>query len=391
MALFFNRPKGLHMAVSINTRLNRLVSNPYPLFFFFGAIFSMLGALVWLGFFTGLSQVYPNVSHPQLMIGGFILMFVSGFLLTAVPRFTETKSASVAEITAVFAPILISQFFINHLPFNLFQYLAVLNLSIFAVKRVVHRKNNPPPPFVFIGTALTCLHLGLLIKIVNLLDAGFTEFSFLAQRLYTEAATLFLIFGVGSKVIPMIKGFESKKPKNSMYVLFVLGSLILVATYLIEYKNQILIAVIIRNSIFTAMALLFWKTHLVAPRSSKLNTCLRIAEFMILAGLWAPLFFPEYYIHFKHLMFIGGFGLITFLISTRVIFAHGTAGIEHEKSSPYYWPLLVVCLFALAFRVSLAFVGEQIKGNILILSAGFWVFLCLVWLYGFFSKSIMTK
>jgi uncharacterized protein involved in response to NO len=379
------------MVASIKKQLSQSMSDPYPLFFFFGAIFSMLGALVWLGFFSGLSHVYPNVSHPQLMIGGFILMFVSGFLLTAVPRFTETKSASVAEITSVFAPILISQLFINHLYFNLVQYIAVFNLSVFAVKRVVSRKNNPPPPFVFIGSALVCLHLGLLIKIANSSGAGFAEFSFLAQKLYTEAATLFLIFGVGSKVIPMIKGFEGKKPKNSWYILFALASLVLLVTYLVEYNSQIFIVTIIRNSIFTAMALLFWKTHLFPPRKSKLNTCLRIAELMILAGLWAPLFLPEYYVHFKHLMFIGGFGLITFLISTRVIFAHGAAGIEHEKSSPYYWPILIVCLFAIAFRVSIAFVSEQHRGNILILSASLWMLLCLVWLYGFFGKALKTK
>jgi hypothetical protein len=71
----------------------------------------------------------------------------------------------------------------------------------------------------------------------------------------------------------------------------------------------------------------------------------------MMAGLWAVALVPAYSVGGLHLVFIGGFGLITLGIGTRVVVAHGRHPIADERRvlTP-----LVVMLIGVALITRLA-------------------------------------
>ena len=72
-------------------------SEPYKGLFILGALCSIVGVGQWILFYLGVIAEYPIKAHSQIMILGFVFSYVSGFLMTAVPRMTGTQSASLVE------------------------------------------------------------------------------------------------------------------------------------------------------------------------------------------------------------------------------------------------------------------------------------------------------
>lgn len=99
---------------------------------------------------------------------------------------------------------------------------------------------------------------------------------------------------------------------------------------------------------------------------------------MVLLGQWLAGLFPDYEIVALHLTFVGGFSLITLIVSTRVIAAHcGPESIWSAKA----WALKVLALFvfaALISGVSSDFLDWYYFG-MLHIAAGFWMVAALVW------------
>src|SRR5690242_15867844 len=76
--------------------------DPYRTLFPIGVAFAVIGALLWpLALWVGIP--YPGVLHPVLMIEGFELAFVAGFLLTILPRVTRTDVTDRREVPWVLA------------------------------------------------------------------------------------------------------------------------------------------------------------------------------------------------------------------------------------------------------------------------------------------------
>jgi uncharacterized protein involved in response to NO len=270
--------------------------------------------------------------------------------------------------------------------FDMFQFIGIFILTLVSGKRFLQRRSAVPPSFVFIGSALLTLNLSLILKLFYLLNGTLSQFQNSANKLYFEASVLFLIYGVGCRVIPMIKGFNSRAVKPSQYRINFLLSLVILTTYFLEYQENIFWVSSLRNLIYTGLSLFYFKTFLPSERKSRLNQGLCIAELMLLLGLWLPLFIPQYFVHLRHLIYIGGFGLITLLVSTRVIFAHGSAGIENEKTSPYYFPILAMAILAIILRLLYGIKPDFYPHVTLAIAACLWILICLTWLYGFFSK-----
>jgi uncharacterized protein involved in response to NO len=129
-------------------------------------------ALGWIG--------YPNpLWHIDLMLQGFLFAFVLGFLLTALPRFSQTWPITKVELgffLAIFVIGNLSTLF-GGLAWGRMGFWANLTLLfVFAVRRFIRRKANPPPEFIFVGVGtfggLGCrmgesgrffaIHIGLL-------------------------------------------------------------------------------------------------------------------------------------------------------------------------------------------------------------------------------------
>jgi uncharacterized protein involved in response to NO len=67
----------------------------FRLFFFLGALYSIISLLIWGGFYAGLVtpplfMVDPVSWHAHEMIYGYAMAIVAGFLLTAVSNWTDS-------------------------------------------------------------------------------------------------------------------------------------------------------------------------------------------------------------------------------------------------------------------------------------------------------------
>ena len=70
---------------------------PYRIFFPVGIFSLIMGVLIWLRQLWN-AGTFPIVAHRFLMLNGFSAFFVAGFLMTAVPRFSQTSTATYTEI-----------------------------------------------------------------------------------------------------------------------------------------------------------------------------------------------------------------------------------------------------------------------------------------------------
>ena len=68
----------------------------YRYFFPAGWLLGIWGVVLWILFPWNLVS-YPGIRHPEIMMGGFFLCFVCGFLMTAAPPFTSTHGPTVKE------------------------------------------------------------------------------------------------------------------------------------------------------------------------------------------------------------------------------------------------------------------------------------------------------
>ncbi|MEZ4814310.1 MAG: NnrS family protein [Bdellovibrionota bacterium] len=66
------------------------LQNPYKPFFFVGTISSMVGVLLWITYATIDGHPYPGRLHAHLMMGVFLMSFALGFLMTALPKLTQS-------------------------------------------------------------------------------------------------------------------------------------------------------------------------------------------------------------------------------------------------------------------------------------------------------------
>ena len=104
-------------------------------------------------------------------------------------------------------------------------------------------------------------------------------------------------------------------------------------------------------------------------------------------GLGLVVLFPVYRVALLHVMFVGGFGLMTFAVGCHVILAHGgfpnlVAGRPWQVAA-----FGLLTLLALLTRVSADFVESYFMH--LGIAAGFWLVALVVWI-GFLVPKAAT-
>src|SRR6188474_752538 len=79
-----------------------LAAEPYRVFFFSGAVWSIIGVSLWPLFYSQHLGFYPGVVHARLMIEAFGGAFVVGFLGTAGPRMATAPKLTPLELGWLF-------------------------------------------------------------------------------------------------------------------------------------------------------------------------------------------------------------------------------------------------------------------------------------------------
>jgi uncharacterized protein involved in response to NO len=358
---------------------------PYRVLFFWGALIAIVGVTPWFFYAAGLIEFYPNQLHSKIMVLGFLLTFVSGFLMTAVPKMTNTFSASMSE-KSIF--LIISIFFILTSAdvtsvvswvFACFQFVFLL---IFFLRRYRKIKGPLPRGFIFIPIGLFLGGLGTAIN----LFAIFLPSSILAlgKLFLYQGFILNLIVGLGSRLIPVLTRKSSALMPTQVSILtnkiFLIEVLFLNVSFIFEVYVDKGFGLILRFLIL--LFVLFKNFGLHKPSLEKTF----LGYGIVLSALTLPLpyiltfFYPAFEIHFMHISYILGFAMLTLLVAMRVTLAHGGVSLEFEKVSKSILVISALFVFVAVLRVLPIMIYPEVFLNFSIAAAVVWCLAVIIWI-----------
>lgn len=314
---------------------NLCLAEPFRIFFPLAILFGMSGVSLWPLYFLGLHKFYPGPMHSRLMIESFLAGFVFGFLGTALPRLLSARPLRLGELwTLLGLYVLTAGLHIGERPMAGDAAFIALMLVFGAcmISRIRRRADLPPPGFVLVafgylsGLAGPALWLGGM--------RGWVPGSALlfGGLLLNQAFVLFLLLGIGTFLLPRflrIRDVRTMAEERTASVAWSLRAalgvtgLVLLASYWIEASNPAAPSAAWLRSV---AAIVYLATMVPFHRQSPpLRTPALAAQLALLAlvvGLIFPLFWPTQRLAGLHVIFLGGFSLITFTVATRVVLGH---------------------------------------------------------------------
>jgi len=375
---------------------NQFCSEPYRVLFPMAIGFGIFGVGLWFAYGLGFAPQLSKFFHSSIQAQAYMGCFIFGFLLTALPRFSSSQKTQPLELifclTAFITMVtfLLNQFWIGS---SLCFLALLLFFANFAARRFFKKgQEKPMPPIEFIWIPIALVHgaLGAIFVILDQLDLAPNILLSAALPLIDQGFLFCIVLGVGGFLAPRIMGlFEpafnkidlqqvkvTRKKKATLYVF--LGA-ILLSSFFIEAAGNIWVSYLIRALVIT-LVLIGTKAWPKPPKVKEQYVFMVWVSFwMIFIGVWSLVLFPPLSTLLLHLVFIGGFSLMTFAVGTMVVLSH--AG-EVERLRKPLWILRIVNIgiaLSLGFRFLADFHSEYFF-RYLALSASAWLIAAISWL-----------
>lgn len=316
-------------------------AEPFRLFFPLATLLGISGVSLWPLFFTGLHKFYPGIMHSRLMIQGFLAGYVLGFLGTAIPRLLSAPPLRAGGLwTLVALHLTTAGLHIGHQTL-LGDAAFVVLLLVFGtmlVRRVRGRSELPPAGIVLAALGYLAGLAGTVLWALGMQGWVSGTAMWLGGLLLNQAFVLLLILGVGSFLIPRFLEIPGvvpmaderiASPRWRRRALFALAvGVVFLASYVIEACFTAgWIPAALRGCLAVVYLLVMVRIHHTAQPGKTVPFATNLALMALLAGVVFPLFFPSQRVAGLHVIFIGGFSLLTFTVATRVVLGH--SGNEH--------------------------------------------------------------
>lgn len=358
---------------------------PYKVLFPLGILCAFIGIFFWLLFQIHMINFYPRESHGNLMYFGFIWAFIAGFLMTAVPKMTSTFAATLLEISIALSLSFLQIALAIRNEGQASSYLTVLQFTFllyFLARRFLKSKKIPFSGFIFIPIAISIALAGVGIFIANNDRSLLLLFS-------GEAFILNLILGLGGRLIPVISRLPNSLMPNQnsnvpeTYLNTIIFALLFNMTYIVQVFGQTNIAILARTIILIYAIFKFFKISQKPVKWTAVGIGLKISAVLLPLGtlLSTPLFNNP--LAGAHVLYIGGFVLMTLLISTRVVLAHGGESLNYEISSKRVITFSL-CLVAASFLRLLS--GSNVTSAFMQLSIMFFLVSIAAWTLKILSR-----
>ena len=382
------KPKGFYALAA---------GEPFRIFFPTGLILGSIGVLLWPLFVCHAINFYPRDAHLRLMIEGLMGSFIIGFLGTAGPRlldappFTGIETYSLLALQLVCAGLHLNQQ--RNVGDILFAATLLLFLS-FVARRARTRQDLPPPNFILVifGFVNAIVGVALVFASRRVMNGAFLDQ--FGSVLLNQGFVLFPILGVGAFFFPKLLG--GAKPEsadlNIAIALWKKRALIAAVTaaaiwtsFTLESLGWIRSGAIVRGS--AALLYFTFQGHLFEKPSGPpfLAHCFRFGALLLVLALFFPAFLPDYRVANLHLAFIGGFTVILFTVSTRVIIGHSGQTYLFQKRLPFLISALVLLIIAMLARVGADFVPPA-RNSHLVYAALIWLIAAAVWAWALGPK-----
>ena len=361
-------------------------AEPFRLFFPLAFVLGAAGVAHWLLFTTGVISSYLGRFHAVTQTQAFLVTFAAGFLLTAIPTRTRTRPPSWVEMGAllVLLPVVSLATLFEAPVLGQAAYAAALFvIAQFAIRRFVGRAagRRPPASFALVPIGLVAGLAGAALTSAGLAEAAPVWMLGLGRRLVFEGVLTCLTLGIGAFFLPLAGRGEAApdldKGKRLAVVAYAAAGLLIIGGLVVEVTLSPRGGALLRAAV--AITVLTASGAFRTPSRPGANRWLVwIAAWAIPLGLLGAAVFPDHRVEALHVMFVGGFGLLAFAVSTHVILGH-TGHEAAQAGRP--WPVLAFgALFAAAMglRASAAVVPEHYFGW-LGAAAALWLAGATVW------------
>ena len=184
----------------------RQAPDPYRVLFPVGVAAALAGLVPWIVVAAHVPIPYPGAAHAALMVQGFELAFVCGFLLTAMPAFTHGPRCSPAELATVTA--LVSAHVVLRalgVPAAAWAFLAALvALGFVVARRVRPGEAAPPEEFLLAGAGIAMGLAGAVVQVLVSLSLMPEAAERAGVRCVSLGMLPALVLGLGGLLVPTL-------------------------------------------------------------------------------------------------------------------------------------------------------------------------------------------
>ncbi len=336
---------------------------PFRLFFPLGAALGWIGIGHWVAYGVGWTSTYSCLAHGLVQIQGFLLAFALGFLLTALPRRTESAPASSAAIAAAMLALVgttVAAFLERWWIAEGGTIAVIVGVVVFAVRRFVAAGagRRPPAAFVLLPMGLLCAVVGAALIMWASVPGGPATAMVGGRLLVEQGLFLCLVMGAGALVMPLMAGlppppdFGSSPAVARSALGFAVAGLLVVASVVAEVAGSDRVAPVVRGVVVAATLVLGAGIARPLDRPGWNRRLARLACWLVPAGVILSGVVPDYRVPALHVTFIGGFGLLAFTVATHVSAAHLDLPALRDGRSPVVAILAVGILLAMSGRVT---------------------------------------
>jgi uncharacterized protein involved in response to NO len=366
-------------------------AEPFRIFFPLGLFLGSVGVALWPLFVWHAIDFYPAHAHVRLMIEGLMGSFIIGFLGTAGPRLLDASPLITAE-TCLLVVLQIASALLHLTQRQTVGDIVFLTLLLIFIgmmaKRAGARTDLPPPQFVLVLFGLLSAVVGIFLITAA---KSFTNGLFANQLgglMLNEGFVLFPILGVGAFFFPKLLG--GAKPESSdlqivaalwlkRATIAALSGTVIWSSFVLEALGWTRTSAVVRGT--TTLTYFVMQGHLLEkPKGPPfLAHCFRLGALLLVAGLLLPAALPAYRVANLHLTFIGGFSVILFTVSTRVIIGHAGQSHLFRKRLRFLIATITLLIVAMISRVGADFFPPA-RNSHLVYAALVWLLAATLWL-----------
>ena len=359
---------------------------PFRLFFPLAILTSIVGVSLWPLVYAGWLSYYPGEAHARLMIQGFVGGFALGFLGTAFPKMIGSPSLTWPELGALlvsYSACVIAHAFANIAAGDgCFLFTWIFMVSCLAIRVAFLRNDLPPPGFVLAGMGLVSGIVGTTMLLIGRIVVPSEFQRTLGHLLLYEGFILGPIIGIGSFLFPRFllpNPFTEERPTwNRSALSALLVGLAVLGTYLAQASGYALVPPIVRAGIVSVYLIYQVALFQAGRGTGTLSFMLRTSVICLLLGILVSGVAPMFQIAVKHLLFVGGYGLLILAIASRVTWGHsGNIHLAEGKRHSLRY-ILGFVMFAMATRVIADFI-PAIRVSHHIYAALCWVIAVGIW------------
>ena len=308
-------------------------SEPFRIFFPLGVLAAWIGIGHWLLYAVGATASYSCLFHGVVQTQAFMMAFAVGFLLTALPRRTQTPPVSASEMAGLAAAVVVTAaaamaewWALAEVAYAV-QFVVLLQ---FAVRRFLGRAagRRPPAAFVLIpigvahGLAGAALIAASTWHGVPLWTMG------LGKLMVEQGVFLCFVVGIGSLVLPLMGGappppdLDHSPRERRKALAYGAAGVAICASLVLEQAGWPRGGPLLRGAV-VAVGLGLGAGAWRRPGKPGLHRKLVMLSVwlmptgLVVSGLW-----PDYRVPALHILFIGGFSLMAFGVATHVALSH---------------------------------------------------------------------